>query len=118
MADSKIRQASNNVFVDTKSEFITYSKVLYSLSGSKKDDYLDPKQREISSLTFQGVGNSPSTKDNCLVRDSVTLACKVCIDGYYYFNGLCKQKSIVCSKFNTTTNKCEKCGNNFVLING
>lgn len=118
MADSKIRQASKNVYIDSSSEFIVYSKVLYSLSSSTKDDVLDPKQREISSLTFQGVGTTPSSIDNCLVRDPTTLACKVCIDGYYYFNGLCKEKSVVCSKFNTTTNKCEKCGDNFVLLNG
>ena len=85
---------------------------------NSKDDVLGGKYKEIDRVTFQGVGSNPQKEDNCLIRSRDSLACSVCIDGFYYFNGLCKKKTQVCLKYNFTSNKCELCHDNFVNTQG
>ena len=89
---------------------------------------LDPNQKQQTRVIFQGVGsqlerNGDNGTNNggdkgCLIQAKDTLGCMVCIDGYYYFNGICKIKTPVCLKFNTLNNRCESCHNTFNLVNG
>ena len=65
-----------------------------------------------------GGRNPVNINEGCLIKAKDTLGCSVCIDGYYFFNGLCKRKTPVCIKFNPTTNKCEACHETFALVNG
>jgi hypothetical protein len=86
--------------------------------GNNNNDRTSGNNGENDGGSTNGRSSAININEGCLIKAKDTLGCSVCIDGYYFFNGLCKRKTPVCTRFNPKTNKCEACHETFALVNG